>query len=78
MPGVTGLELFERIRREGSTVPIIFITAHGDADLEKHALTRGSVAVLLKPIDEDALLAAIHDAVQRSAHHRRPTIVSST
>jgi FixJ family two-component response regulator len=76
MPGITGLELFERIRSEGSNVPIIFITGHGDADLEKYALKRGSLAVLSKPIDEDALLAAIHDALHKS--HPRPSIVSST
>jgi len=76
MPGMTGLDLYERIRSDGSTVPTIFITGHGDADLEKYALRRGSVAVLSKPIDEDTLLAAINTAVQKSAHHR-PSIVSS-
>lgn len=65
MPGLTGFDLFERLARRGCTVPIIFITGHGDAALGKYAVRRGSIAVLAKPIDEETLLAAIDDAVEK-------------
>jgi FixJ family two-component response regulator len=67
MPGMTGLELQEQLIASGSSVPIIFITAHGDEDARTRALELGAIDVLQKPFGDDALLDAIAKAVGGSA-----------
>jgi FixJ family two-component response regulator len=62
MPGLTGFELYDRLSSAGSRVPVIFITGHADADTAGHATRSGSVTVLIKPFDEEALFAAIREA----------------
>ena len=56
MPGMTGLELLELLRRDGSTLPVIIITGRGDSVLKERAARAGAVALLDKPVDDDALL----------------------
>jgi FixJ family two-component response regulator len=65
LPGLTGLEL-QRQLAERTDMPIIFITGHGDVPMSVQAMKAGAVEFLTKPIDVDALLAAIRDAVERS------------
>jgi len=55
MPGMTGLELLPKAKAIRPDVPVIMITAYGDADTERNALERGADALLTKPIDFDAL-----------------------
>ena len=55
MPGMTGLELLLKAKATRPDVPVIMITAYGDADTERNALERGADALLTKPIDFDAL-----------------------
>jgi FixJ family two-component response regulator len=62
MPGLTGFELYDRLSSAGSRVPVIFITGHADADTAGHATRSGSVTVLIKPFNEEALFAAIREA----------------
>jgi FixJ family two-component response regulator len=57
LPGVSGLEMEERIRQSGSGMPIVFITAHDD--LAQRAMRTTPRPVLKKPLDEDDLLSAI-------------------
>jgi FixJ family two-component response regulator len=66
MPGMGGLELQEELVGSNRTVPIIFITAHGDADARGHALERGAIGFLQKPFNDDALLDAIGAALAAS------------
>ena len=55
MPGMTGLELLLKAKATRPDVPVIMITAYGDADTERNALERGADALLTKPIDFDVL-----------------------
>jgi len=57
LPGVSGLEMEEQLRRSGRKIPVVFITAHDD--LAKRALRTTGMPVLRKPLDEHDLLDAI-------------------
>jgi FixJ family two-component response regulator len=63
MPGMNGLELQRRLAASHRETPVIFITAHGDEAARSQALKNGAVDYLLKPFREDALLHAIHAAL---------------
>ena len=64
MPGLSGLELQTKLAALGSTVPIIFITAHDDPNARSRALNGGAADFLEKPFDDDELIAAIHAAFE--------------
>jgi len=51
MPGMSGLEMLQRVRAERPDVPVIMITAYGDAETRRKAIDRGAVGLLTKPID---------------------------
>jgi CheY-like chemotaxis protein len=51
MPGMSGLEMLPKVRAARPAVPVIMITAYGDADTRRTALERGAEALLTKPID---------------------------
>ena len=51
MPGMSGLEMLPRVRAERPHVPVIMITAYGDAETRRKAIERGAVGLLTKPID---------------------------
>src|SRR5215212_6324269 len=55
MPGMSGLELLPKIRSARPDVPVIMITAYGDADTERQAIERGAAGLMAKPIDFSAL-----------------------
>jgi CheY-like chemotaxis protein len=61
MPGMSGLELLPRARAVRPDVPVIMITAYGDADTERRAREGGAAALLTKPLDFAALRGAIED-----------------
>ncbi|PZM15814.1 response regulator transcription factor [Rhizobium tubonense] len=67
MPDLNGLELQQLIAADQSDMPIIFITGYGDVPMTVRAMKAGAVEVLTKPIDDDALLEAIRNAIARSA-----------
>lgn len=66
MPGMSGLELQERLHAAGSTVPIVFISAHEDKDARARGLREGAIAFLQKPFSEDSLLGAITAGLDKS------------
>lgn len=66
MPGLNGLELQKRAVVERPHMPIIFITGHGDIPMTVQAMKAGAVEFLTKPISDEALLAAIRSAIERS------------
>jgi FixJ family two-component response regulator len=63
MPGMNGLELQRRLATSHYEIPVVFITAHGDEASRSRALKGGAVDYLLKPFREEALLQAIHAAL---------------
>jgi FixJ family two-component response regulator len=63
MQGMNGLELQRRLVASNSGIPVIFISAHGDEEARSRALREGAVGFLLKPFSEEALLSAIHCAL---------------
>ncbi len=65
LPHLNGLDLQKQIAGR-SEMPIIFITGYGDIPASVRAMKAGAVEFLTKPLDNDALLAAIRDAIQRS------------
>jgi FixJ family two-component response regulator len=63
MPGMTGLELQQRLVASHPDVPVIFMTAHDDAHTRAQALRGGAVEYLVKPFSEAALLEAVQAAL---------------
>ena len=51
MPGMSGLDMLPKVRAERPDVPVIMITAYGDAETRRKAIERGAVGLLTKPID---------------------------
>lgn len=70
MPGMSGLELQAKLAALGNPVPLLMITAHGDASAARASLLGGAVDFLEKPLDNRQLLAAIRSALDRDAARR--------
>lgn len=74
MPEMTGPRLHETMLARGIDMPVIFLTGKGDVPTTVQAMKRGAVDFLLKPVENDALFAAIEIALRRHASdqaHRR-------
>ena len=67
MPGMTGLELLPKAKAARPDVPVIMITAYGDAETKRKALEGGAEALFTKPIDFGMLRSEIDTRVQRAA-----------
>lgn len=67
MPEMTGTELFDRLVRRHSPMPVVFLTGHGDVPTSVQAMKGGAVDFLLKPVDDETLLRAIREAFARQA-----------
>ena len=67
MPGMSGLELLPKAKAMRPDVPIIMITAYGDAETKRKALENGAEALLTKPIDFGILRGEIDTRVKRTA-----------
>ena len=65
MPGMSGLELQAQLKAERSRIPVILITAHGDADMRIIAMREGALDLLSKPFDDAVLLGIVHAALDR-------------
>jgi len=68
MPGLSGLELQAKLKAERCRIPVVFITAHGDAEMRIHAMRQGAVEFLSKPFDDTVLLEIVHAALKRSGN----------
>jgi two-component system, LuxR family, response regulator FixJ len=77
MPTMSGLELQAELTRRGLRLPVIVVTAHGDVATTRTALKDGAVDFIEKPIDDEALLAAVAAALERDARERAAASVAS-
>ena len=71
MPGANGLEFQQQLAAAGINIPIIFITGHGDIPMSVRAMKQGAVEFLVKPFENDELLAAVRHAVERDRKARQ-------
>ena len=65
MPGMSGLEVQEELKRRGQAIPVIFITGQKDEEIRKRAFSQGAVKFLYKPFSDSALLEAVNAALSR-------------
>lgn len=72
LPGMSGIELQKRLADADSLVPIIFVTAHGDASLRDLVMRSGAAGFLNKPVRSDALLREIHAALAQNRTDNNP------
>jgi len=70
MPGLDGLALQHALTADGAQRPVIFITGKGDVPTSVRAMKAGAVDFLTKPVEREALLSAIENALARDAANR--------
>jgi FixJ family two-component response regulator len=70
MPGMSGLELQQRLSLEGKSIPVIFITGHGDVPMAVEAMQRGAMDFLQKPFEDHELLVRVQRALARDKDNR--------
>jgi CheY-like chemotaxis protein len=66
MPGMSGLELLPKVRAKRPDVPVIMITAYGDAETRRKAIAGGATGLLTKPIDFALLREEIDTRLERA------------
>jgi FixJ family two-component response regulator len=72
LPGMNGIELQRRLSNANSPIPIIFVTAHGDASVRDLVMKAGAAGFLNKPVRSDALLKEIHAALDKPGTDKQP------
>lgn len=70
LPGLGGLDLQRELRAVDATLPIIFLTGHGDIPMSVRAMKAGAVEFLTKPVRQEDLLGAIRQAIERDRVER--------
>jgi FixJ family two-component response regulator len=71
LPGMSGLDFQQQLRRAGRSIPIIFITGHGDIPMSVKAIKSGALAFLTKPFEDQDLLNAVEEALAGDSISRR-------
>jgi len=66
LPGLNGLDLQQEIAESDAETPIIFLTGYGDIPMTVHAVKAGAANFLTKPVDDEQLLQAVRQALERS------------
>jgi RNA polymerase sigma factor (sigma-70 family) len=70
MPGLSGLDLQKELADANLSMPIVFMTGHGTVPMSVRAMKAGAVDFLQKPVDEQVLLDAIHQALERGSREQ--------
>jgi len=68
MPGMSGLEVQQRLQARGLRIPTVFITAHAEDEATRHLLAAAAMAILPKPVDQQTLLRLVQGAVSEQRH----------
>ncbi|WP_059285502.1 response regulator transcription factor [Aquitalea magnusonii] len=71
MPQITGLALQEKLVERGITIPIVFITGHGDIEQCRRAFQSGAIDFLTKPIDQNRLIDSLRKGIRMSIHQQQ-------
>ena len=71
LPGISGLDFQQQLKKAGLQIPIIFITAHGDIPMTVKAMKSGAVEFLTKPFEDKDLLGAVQQALASDTARRR-------
>jgi FixJ family two-component response regulator len=71
LPGLSGLELQKQMTEGGVETPIVFLTGHGNITASVKAMKAGAIEFLTKPVDEQDLLNAIQEAIERDRRTRQ-------
>lgn len=71
LPGISGLDFQQQLRRAGKSIPLIFITGHGDIPMSVKAMKSGALAFLTKPFEDQDLLNAVEEALAGDSISRR-------
>ncbi len=69
MPGIDGMALLRQLKDQGSPLPVIVMTGHGDVPLAVEAMKLGAIDFLEKPFDDNALLGAVRAALSENLAH---------
>jgi len=72
MPGMNGLELQEKLVKSGSTMPIIFMSAHEDTPTREQAMKAGAIAFLKKPFEDQILIEKVNSVLSRIENETAP------
>jgi FixJ family two-component response regulator len=67
MPGLNGFDVQEHLKRRSNRFPVIFITAHDEANVRERALVAGAVSLLRKPFAAELLIKTLRAAVKLSS-----------
>ena len=70
MPGLSGMDLQEKLMRADYRMPIIFLTGHGELSMGVQAMKKGAIDFLTKPCDDEQLLGAVHKAIEKDMQAR--------
>jgi FixJ family two-component response regulator len=70
MPGLSGMDLQEKLMRSDYRMPIIFLTGHGELSMGVQAMKKGAIDFLTKPCDDEQLLEAVHSAIEKDTQAR--------
>jgi FixJ family two-component response regulator len=71
LPGLSGLDLQKRMAEAELEIPIVFLTGHGNIPASVRAMKAGAVEFLTKPFDDEELLHAIQEAIERDRRNRQ-------
>ena len=71
LPGASGLEFQESLTKNRVSIPIVFITAHGDVPMASRAMKAGAIEFLMKPFQKEELLAAVHHGLEKDRLRRQ-------
>jgi FixJ family two-component response regulator len=77
LPGLSGLEFQAELAKANSSIPIIFITGHGDIPMSVKAMKAGAIEFLTKPFREQELLDAVRVAIERDSSNREQQMALS-